>query len=728
MAMATHDSGARWKTFLSEAKEQEITLLLSKQTASPVIEVSFHDLTGFDPEFAEDILSSPRLIISSGHKVLSEICRDRGVDLDAMIRLSDLPRDTMRPLRDIGSRDIDKLRSLDVIVTKMSQLKPRIHLAVFQCETCGNTQQVDQTNESELVEPIRCPPDTGCGASIRGTDSTRFNLVMNVSRMINNQWLEIQELPENVPSGAQPSRAQVLLEGDLVNKHLPGQRITANVIPVVRSEIKRNKKTPMFDIIYHMVSSTHESVPFTEIKISDEEREQIEDVAAMENLMQVMQNSIAPSIFANDKLKLIKRSLALQLFGGVRRKTSDDSYLRGDIHILLMGDPGVAKSQLLGYMSNISPRGKFASGGGTTGAGLTAAAIRDTFGDGRFALEAGVLPLSDRGLAAIDEFDKISNEDRSSMHPAMEQQRIFVAKGGITATLPARCAVLAAANPEGGRFSNRNERSSIMTSFKETGLPYPLASRFDLLWLIRDETEVTTDTKIARHILDIRTSSVSENRSQEIDYEPDQSDGDEIFSVGVDGKKHLTIEFLRKYVAFAKRNYFPTLNDKAKLAIEQYYVNIRNETSKQDRSAGNYESEGDKDRVIPITARAIEALIRLTEAHARMHLKEIADEDDAKVALAVYKHWREDSKIEDESELHSGVSASKRSANQTNQTIRKVIREICMERGGSAGIDQIYNRAIDLGITEPQVDEVISSMSISGEIFSPRGGTYSFVR
>ena len=725
MAMATHDSGARWKTFLSEAKEQEITLLLSRQTASPVIDVSFHELTGFDPEFAEDILISPRLIISSGHKILSEICRDRGVDLDAMIRLSDLPKDTMRPLREIGSRDIDKLRSLDVIVTKMSQLKPRIHLAVFQCETCGETQQIDQTNESELVEPIRCPPDTGCGASIRGTDSTRFNLVMNISRMINNQWLEIQELPENVPSGAQPSRAQVLLEGDLVNKHLPGQRITANVIPVVRSEIKKNKKTPMFDIIYHMVSSTHESVPFTEIKISDEERTQIEDVADTDNLLQLMGNSIAPSIFANDKLRLIKRSLALQLFGGVRRKTSDDNYLRGDIHILLMGDPGVAKSQLLSYMSNISPRGKFATGGGTTGAGLTAAAIRDTFGDGRFALEAGVLPLSDRGLAAIDEFDKISNEDKGSMHPAMEQQRIYVAKGGITATLPARCAILAAANPKGGRFTNRNENSSIMTSFEETGLPYPLASRFDLLWLIRDETETNTDTKIARHILDIRTSSVNENSSLDIDFESEQEKEDSIFSLGVDGKRHLTMEFLRKYVAFAKRNYFPNLNEKAKLAIEEYYVNVRNDTAKQDRSAGAFENEGEKDRVIPITARAIEALIRLTEAHARMHLKHVADETDANVALAVYKHWRDDSRIEDESELQSGVSASKRNI---NQSIRKIIRGICEERGGEAEITLIYNRARDFGLVESQVDDVISSMSINGEIYTPRGGTYRFAR
>mgnify|MGYP003309861226 FL=1 len=155
MTMATHDSAARWKTFLSEAKEHEITLLLSKQTVSDIVPVSFHELTGFDPEFAEDILSNPRSIISSGHKVLSEICRDRGEDLDARIILSDLPRDTLSPLRDIGSRDIDKLRSLDVIVTKMSQLKPRIHVAVFECESCGNTQHIDPVSYTHLTLPTK---------------------------------------------------------------------------------------------------------------------------------------------------------------------------------------------------------------------------------------------------------------------------------------------------------------------------------------------------------------------------------------------------------------------------------------------------------------------------------------------------------------------------------------------------------------------------------------------
>ena len=332
-----------------------------------------------------------------------------------------------------------------------------MHIAAFQCEACGVAQEIIQNNERELIEPIRCLPTDqgGCGENAGRGGATRFNLVFNISRLINNQWIEIQELPESVESGAQPGRAKVLLEGDLVNKHLPGQRIVANMIPVVYSEVIKNKKTPMFDIIYHLISSEHESVPFTEIKITDEEQDEILAISQREDLLRLMQNSIAPSIFSTGVMNFVKRSLALQLFGGVSRKNSDGTRTRGDIHILIMGDPGVAKSQLLTYVSELSPRGKFASGGGVSGAGLTAAAVRDTFADGRFSLEAGVLPLSDRGLAAIDEFDKISDDDRKVMHPAMEQQRIDISKGGITASLPSRCAIIAAANPKDGRFSNR---------------------------------------------------------------------------------------------------------------------------------------------------------------------------------------------------------------------------------------------------------------------------------
>ena len=719
MTMAAHDSSARWRTFFNEAKESEVVLLLSKQSENAVLSITFHELQAFDPEFAEDVLIDPRNIIDNGRDTLTEICRERGEDIDCLLRVGELPKDSRRDLRDVGSRDIGKLRSSEVIVTKISEIKPRIHRAVFQCEACGHTVEKIQDNERELKEPLRCPEETGCGELAGRSGGTRFILVMNVSRMVNNQWIEVQEVPENVPSGAQPSRAHVLVEGELVNKHLPGQRVIINMIPVVHSEVKRNKKTPMFDIIYHLVSSEHESTPFTEIKISDEDREAILDIGSRPDLLQLMQRSIAPSIYATGVVHYVKRSLALQLFGGVSRINKDATRSRGDIHILLMGDPGVAKSQLLNYMSKLSPRGMFATGGGVSGAGLTAAAVRDDFGGGgRFALEAGILPLSDRGMAAIDEFDKISEEDRRTMHPAMEQQRLDVSKGGVKATLNTRCAVLAAANPIRGRFTKRGANESVMHSFNETGLPPALASRFDIIWMLRDEVRVDDDERIARHILEVRTQGISESKIDEaMELDLREADEGQIYGKGVDGSEHLTVDFLRKFIAYAKRNIHPDLNADAKALILDYYT-------KERQSFGRDEQQYAETEVIPITPRALEGLIRLTESHARMHLREIATADDAKMAKAIFRHWREEAGIEDESELMSGVSVSQRNA---GNVVRAVLRELCTDKG-VAELNDILNRSDKRGVKDHQVEEVLSKMLQSGELFSPRTDEYSFAR
>ena len=719
MTMAAHDSSARWKTFFLEAKETEIFTLLSKQSPTPTLSIPFHELQAFDPDFAEDILQFPRQILNTGKDTLREICRERGEDLDVILRVGELPRDSRRAIREIGSSDIEKLRSSDVQVIKISEIKPRMHIAAFQCEACGVTQEIIQNNERELIEPIRCLPTDqgGCGENAGRGGATRFNLVFNVSRLINNQWIEIQELPESVESGAQPGRAKVLLEGDLVNKHLPGQRIVANMIPVVYSEVIKNKKTPMFDIIYHLISSEHESVPFTEIKITDEEQEEILAISQREDLLRLMQNSIAPSIFSTGVMNFVKRSLALQLFGGVSRKNSDGTRTRGDIHILIMGDPGVAKSQLLTYVSELSPRGKFASGGGVSGAGLTAAAVRDTFADGRFSLEAGVLPLSDRGLAAIDEFDKISDDDRKVMHPAMEQQRIDISKGGITASLPSRCAIIAAANPKDGRFSNRAANTSVIRSFKETGLEAPLASRFDIIWMMRDEVKAENDEMIAKHILRSRTRGVPEALIDEfVAMDPVEEDKEQIIKEGVDGTEHLSQSFLRKYIAFAKRNYHPNIDQDVMALILEYYVQERQSYGREDSD------EGGESNVVPITARALEALIRLTEAHARMFLRENATAEDAKVALAVFKHWREESGIEDESEF-SGTSVKQRNI---SVIVKNIIRDICTENGNIATISAIYNRALAKKIDESTVDRIIQQMRTSGILFQPKNDEYSF--
>jgi replicative DNA helicase Mcm len=726
--MAAHDSSARWRTFFTEAKEAEIVLLLSKQSDSAVLDITFHELQAFDPEFAEDVLADPRTILNSGESTLTEICRERGEDIISIVRLGELPRDSRVDLRDMGNRDIGKFRSSEVIITRMSEIKPRIHRAVFRCENCGHQIETIQSNEYELKEPLKCPDETGCGESAGRSGGTRFELALEISRLVNNQWLEVQEIPENVPSGAQPSRGHVLIEGDLVNKHLPGQRAILNVIPVVHSEYKRNKKTPMFDIVYHLVSSEFETTPFTEIRISDEDKEAILEISSEPNLMKLMQNSIAPSIYAAGPMNYVKRSLVLQLFGGVSRINQDGTRTRGDIHILLMGDPGVAKSQLLNYMSELSPRGMFASGGGVSGAGLTAAAVRDDFqGGARFALEAGVLPLSDKGMAAIDEFDKINDEDRKVMHPAMEQQRLDISKGGVKATLNTRCSILAAANPKKGRFSQRNQYASVMSAFAETNLPAPLASRFDIIWLLRDEVVVDVDERIARHILEIRTQGISESLMEaELDVPFQDKDEGEIYDLSVSGDKYLSVDFLRKYVAYAKRNIHPELNADAKAAIIQYYTEQRqkNQDAELDITNDYGDIGNEKQAVIPVTPRALEALIRMTEAHARIFLKETATVDDARVAIALFGHWRHEGNVQDDSELYSGVSVSQR---RGPSMIRGIIRDLC-EKKGVATLDEILNLSDDMKIQGYQVEEVISKMLTSGELYEVRTNEYSFAR
>ncbi len=724
MTMAAHDSSARWRTFFTEAKEAEIVLLLSKQSENAVLDITFHELQAFDPEFAEDVLADPRSILNSAESTLAEICRERGgEDTLCTIRLGELPRDSRKDLRDMGNRDVHKLRSSEVIITRMSEIKPRIHRATFQCEMCGHLQERIQENEFELTEPLRCPEETGCGLFVgRGKETTRFILVMSNSRLVNNQWLEVQEIPENVPSGAQPSRGHVLIEGNLVNKHLPGQRAIINIIPHIHSETKKGKKTPMFDIVYHMVSSEFETTPFTEIKINEEDKKSILEISENPDLMRLMQNSIAPSIYASGTMNFVKRSLALQLFGGVSRVNQDGTRTRGDMHILLMGDPGVAKSQLLNYMSKLSPRGMFASGGGVSGAGLTAAAVRDEFAGGsRFALEAGVLPLSDKGMAAIDEFDKIGEEDRRVMHPAMEQQRLDISKGGVKASLNTRCAILAAANPQKGRFSKRSANATVMNAFAETGLEAPLASRFDIIWLLRDEVQVDVDERIAKHIMEVRTQGVSESLLEaELDISIQESEDEKIFDSNVNGDQHLTIDFLRKYVAYAKRHIHPQLNNDAKAVIIDFYTQQRIK-NQQDETAVEYHDESE---AIPVTPRALEALIRMTEAHARLHLNEIATKEDARVAIALFSLWREEGNVQDDSELYSGVSVSQR---QAPPRIRQIIRDLC-EKKGVASLDEILNRCDELKISEYQVEGVISNMLMSGELYEARTNEYSFAR
>jgi replicative DNA helicase Mcm len=537
----------------------------------------------------------------------------------------------------------------------------------------------------------------------------------NVS-LVDNQWIEIQELPENVTGGAQPARATVLAEADLANLLLPGMRVTVNLVPFIRTEKTRGSKTPMFNIYHTLVSAEQENIPFNEIEISEEDQELIIEISRRADLLELMTNSIAPSIFGAGKLQMVKRSLVMQLFSGVSRKYSDGTRARGDIHILLMGDPGVAKSQLLSYMAQISPRGKYASGGGISGAGLTAAAVRDAFNDGRFSLEAGILVLADSGLAAIDEFDKMNPDDRAKMHEAMEQQKIHISKGGINATMRTRCAVLAAANPRLGRFSQRAQAGlDISPMFEEVDLPPALMSRFDIIWLIRDDVIQEQDKQIAEHILTNRSSGVSETLIEEgREVDPRVIDDESTIKKGYSGEDQLTIPMFQKYVAWAKRNIHPVLTDEARDEIVAFYLDTRNK------------SDGD-DNSVPITARALEGLVRLAEANARMRLSEKASIEDAKRALAMFRNWRYELMGDefDEGTILTGRSVKRRSA---DQTVLEVIRQLA---GGKRDFDinemDILNEMSRREFNEYEVEEALKQLSQRSQIYTPGAGRWRLV-
>jgi len=709
------DSNARWRTFLQEQYSREIQVLASAWPNQNVMLVTFAHIQAWDPNFAQALIEYPKPILRAGSEALRSLCREGGWEIEPMLRVIELPLDCKRSLREVGSDDIDMLISSEVVVTKVSELKPRIYHALFRCAVCNHTNEVPQLNELELIEPVSCNDlDGGCGRYPSGKDGTRFELIQENVSLVDNQWIEIQELPENVTGGAQPARATVLAEADLANLLLPGMRVTVNLVPFIRTEKTRGSKTPMFNIYHTLVSAEQENIPFNEIEISEEDQEMIAEISSRADLLELMTNSIAPSIFGAGKLQMVKRSLVMQLFSGVSRKYSDGTRARGDIHILLMGDPGVAKSQLLSYMSQISPRGRYASGGGISGAGLTAAAVRDAFNDGRFSLEAGILVLADSGLAAIDEFDKMNNDDRAKMHEAMEQQKIHISKGGINATMRTRCAVLAAANPRLGRFSQRAQAGlDISPMFEEVDLPPALMSRFDIIWLIRDDAIQEQDRQIAEHILTNRSSGVSETLIEEgrMD-DPRVIDDESSIKKGYSGEDQLTIPMFQKYVAWAKRNIHPVLTDEARDEIVAFYLEKRNE------------SDGD-DNSVPITARALEGLVRLAEANARMRLSQKATIEDAKRALAMFRNWRYELMGDefDEGTIITGRSAKRRSA---DKSVLEVIRGLAgNKRDFDVSEIDILNEMSRINFDEFETERALVQLNTNGTIMQRRLGLWS---
>ncbi|MBW2993553.1 minichromosome maintenance protein MCM, partial [Candidatus Woesearchaeota archaeon] len=620
--MNTSERIKKLKEFLDASYHSKILEKLRK--GEKYLIVDFSELMHFDPNIAEALLDNPEDVIKEIELAVQEF---DNVETTFKIRIENIP-DTQKILvRNIRSVHLGKLLSIDGVVRQKSDVRPQVTSAKFECPSCGNIINVLQL-DSSFKEPSRC----GCGR--RG----KFRMVSK--ELVDAQGIVLEEAPEQLEGGAQPKRINILLKDDLVSpmserKTNPGSKI--NVVGQVKEVpiiLRTGMKSTRFDLIIeaNYVNSVEET--FYELEISKEDETKILEIANDKNVRNRLVEAIAPSIFGYDK---VKEALLMQMLGGVQKTRKDGVVTRGDIHILLVGDPGAGKSALLKRMNLIAPKGRYVTGKGISAAGLTASVVRDEFLKG-WSLEAGAMVLASDGICMIDELDKMTAEDRSAMHEAMENQTVSISKANIQATLIARTTVLAAANPKFGRFDPYDVLA------KQINLPPTLINRFDLIFPIKDLPEETRDEKMAGHILLL-------HQNPEIS-EPE-----------------IPTQFLKKYLAYAKQKVKPQLTDSALEEIKTFYVEMRNRKGVEEGAS----------RAIPISPRQLEALVRLAEASARMRLSHKVTKYDARRAIDLLHYCLSQVGIDPETgkididRIATGVSAS---ARNKIITIKEIIEDL----------------------------------------------------
>ncbi len=639
----------------------------SVRAGKHIIFIDFDDLSSFSHILAEQLISSPEEVF----QVLEVSLEESGLVSSPRVRLSTIPETQFIKVRNIRAKHLNQLIAVEGIIRQASDVRPQVVNAKFECPSCGTIISVLQI-EKRFREPSRC----SCGRK------GQFNLV--TKEMVDAQRIVIEESPENLTGGEQPRRMSVFLKEDLVEpkmeeKTTPGARVKIiGVLKEVPVPLQTGAISTRFDLAIEANNVIPLEETFEEFEISEEDERQIQELAADKNVLQKMTESIAPSIYGYDELK---QALVLQLFSGVKKKRSDDTDSRGDIHILLVGDPGVAKSVILKFMSMLSPKGRYVVGRATTGAGITATVVRDEFLRG-WSLEAGAMVLSNRGLVCIDEMDKMEPQDRSAMHEAMEQQTVTISKANVQATLRAETSVLAAANPKLGRF----EPFQVIS--QQIDMPPTLLNRFDVIFILRDLPDRGRDEAIATHVL---LEHKKESKAQVIDR-----------------------ELFRKYVAYAKQKVSPILTDAAVDEIKRFYVELRN---------APVSAEGIV-KPIPISARQLEAMVRLSEASAKARLNKKVTKEDAKLAIEIMKYYLmqvgfdQETKTFDIDRIATGVSTSQRGR---IIIVREALSRLENRMGKLIPIEELQ-KELDEKMGKEDIEDSIQKLKQTGDIFEPRKG------
>ncbi len=636
------------------------------------IVVDFEDLNAFDQELAEELLENPDEYFEYADNAAyaqlriedPEYAEKTEVVTVRIVRLMETGQ-----LRKLGSKNIGKLVMVEGIVVRSTPVRPMVMQAVFRCKRCGETTPVNQTGPF-LRAPFVCK-NPNCRA--KGP----FDFVQKESTFIDSQDLRIQERPEDLPAGQLPRTLNIKLIGsEIVDEARPGDNVSiVGTVRAVAPTLPTVGKLRAF--ILHVDANSIEVLgkePETVLP-SPEEEEEITKLAKDPWIHRKIVNSIAPSIYGYDH---IKEAIMYLLFGGVLKNLPDIT-IRGELNVLLIGDPGTAKSQLLQYVAKLAPRGLYTSGRGTTAAGLTAAVIRETRGG--MSLEAGALVLADKGIACIDEMDKMRPGDRVAIHEAMEQHTVSIAKGGIVATLNARTAILAAANPALGRYEPHR------TVAENISLPVTILSRFDLIFILRDQPNKDADSKMSEHILELHRKGLSP-------VEPP-----------------IPSDLLRKYISYAK-GIKPVLTKEALQRLKDFYMAMRSAS----------ETEGSP---VAITARQLEALVRTAEARARSALRKEILAQDAEAAIAIMRRSLEEVGIDISSskfDIDLIMTGKPKSLRDRLQTVLSTIMEMQKETGLVEKVALLNELETKYKIIGGEAERLIGQLLREGTIYSPREG------
>jgi len=658
----------RFGEFIEISYVKELMRVAASGESSLIMD--FLEITKFDPDVAEALLEEPEESIKAAEIAITNFDIP-DVEKPIKVRITNLPEEQKVLIRNIRAVHLDKLLVIEGTVRQKSDVRPQVTSARFECPSCGNIINVLQL-DTKFKEPTRC----GCGRK------GKFRLL--AKELVDAQGIVLEESTKDLEGGEQPKRMNVLLKGDLVSpisekRTNPGSSIrvigSVKEIPII---LRTGGQSTKFDLMIEANQVEPLEEDYTNIQISKEDEETIREIAADKQLIPKLAQSLAPGIFGHDK---IKEALLLQFVGGVKKKRADGVQTRGDIHILLIGDPGAGKSQLLKRAAVVAPKARYVSGKGVSGAGLTATVVKDEFLSG-WSLEAGALVLGNRGVVMIDEMDKMTNEDRSAMHEGLEQQTISISKANIQATLRCETTVLAAANPKFGRFDPYE------TISKQIDLPPALINRFDLIFTIKDLPEEERDGKMAAFILELHKSPTGQDAAIDTD-------------------------MLRKYLVFGRQNIRPLLTNAAIDELKNYYVKMR--------GSGSSEEGGVKS--IPISARQLEALVRLSEAASKIRLGNEVTRKDAKYAIGLLHYCLEQVGLDpdtgriDIDRIATGITTSERGK---IMAVKEIINELEEKIGKTIPMEEIVNLAGERGLKEEDVDEAVQKLKRSGDLFEPR--------